>query len=418
MNWDASLISLLTALGIGLLIGTVRERLHKPGVTTAGVRTHAIVAMLGAVSYSMGAPIFIAVLLVTGFMIAMGYRQSAPEDPGMTGEFTLLFTLVLSALAVSDASLSAAMGVVVACLVFVKKPLRRFSQEMLTERELEDALMLCASALVVLPLLPTEAIDRWHVLKPYGMWKIVVLIMGVGMVGHILMRVSGVRWGLPFAGFFTGFISSTAAVAEFGRNTKEKPEHALLASAAAMFSVLSSLLLFTLVLGASSENLMYAASAPLAATGTSLAVMGLYYLRHANVTRAFELPASRHAFKASHALFIAATISAVTLCAAWLREVFGDSGTLATSVIVALAEIHAAAVSISQLSQSEPVSLTHASWGIVAILASSMTSKIFLAYVSGGKSYGHKIAIGLSLSIATAVISMLLFGQSPQLNLT
>jgi hypothetical protein len=52
------------------------------------------------------------------------------------------------------------------------------------------------------------------------------------------------------------------------------------------------------------------------------------------------------------------------------------------------------------------------------ILGSSRTFKIFLAYVSGGKSYGQKIAIGLSLSMATAVISMLLFGQSPQLNLT
>jgi hypothetical protein len=33
-------------------------------------------------------------------------------------------------------------------------------------------------------------------------------------------------------------------------------------------------------------------------------------------------------FKASHAVFIAATISVVTLYAAWLWEVLGDSGTI------------------------------------------------------------------------------------------
>ena len=408
MNWDPSLTSLLTALGIGLLIGTVRERLHKPGVMKAGVRTHAIVALLGAVSFSMGAPIFIAALLVTGFMIGIGYRQSALQDPGMTGEFTLFLTLVLSGLVISNASLSAALGVVVACLVFVKKPLRRFSQEVLTEKELEDALMLCASALVVLPLLPMEAIDRWNVLKPYAMWKIVVLIMGVGMLGHILMRASGVRWGLPLAGFFTGFISSTAAIAEFGRNAKEKPQHALIAGAAAMFSVLSSLTLFTLVLGASSEKLLHAVGSSLLAMGVALAVVGFYFLRHADIPSVFELPASRHAFKTSHALLIAATISGVTLCSAWLREIFGDSGALTTSVLVALVEIHAAAVSISQLSQTDSIQLTNASWGVMAVLGASMASKIFLAYLSGGKVYGHKVTLGLSLALAAAVSSMTL----------
>jgi len=406
MNWDATLIGLLTALGIGLLIGTVRERLHRPGVVKAGVRTHAVVAILGAISFSLGIGVFISALLTTGFMIAIAYRQSAPEDPGMTGEFTLFLTLVLSGFAIQNPALAAAIGVVVACLVFIKKPLRKFSQEVLTEKELEDALMLCASALVVLPLLPTQAIDRWNALQPYGMWKILILIMGVGMAGHILMRIFGPQRGLPLAGFFTGFISSTAAVAAFGRTAHEKPERALLASAAAMFSVLSSLLLFTLVLAMSSEQLVRSVAWPLFAAGITLISVGIYFLRHADITHDFELPTSHHAFKPSHALLIAATISAVTLCAAWLRELFGDSGILATSIIVGFTEIHAAAVSISQMGLTEHPQLTLASWGVVAILGASVTSKITLAYLSGGKKYGQHMTIGLGLAITAAVVSM------------
>ena len=312
MNWNESLFELLTALGIGLLIGTVRERLHKPGAMKAGVRTHAIVALLGAITFSIGLPIFVMALLITGIMIAIGYYQSAQQDPGMTGEFALLLTLVLSGLSMQDPSLSAAIGVVVACLLFVKKPLRRFSQEILTEQELEDALMLCASALVVLPLLPTTAIDPWNALNPYAMWKIVVLIMGIGIVAHICMRASGVRWGLPLAGFFTGFISSTLAVATYGQKVRENPELESMASASALLSTLSSLMLFTLVLAVSGHELMMSVKWPLLSAGAALLCFATYVIRHTDIQDGYALSATEHAFKASHALIIAITISTVT----------------------------------------------------------------------------------------------------------
>jgi len=45
---------LLTALGVGLLMGVVRERRHEPHRTKAGTRTHVLVAMLGYVSWTLG----------------------------------------------------------------------------------------------------------------------------------------------------------------------------------------------------------------------------------------------------------------------------------------------------------------------------------------------------------------------------
>ena len=408
MNWNASLIGLLTALGLGLLVGTVRERLHKPGAMKAGVRTHAIVALLGAITFNLGLPVFLMAVLITGLMVAIGYYQSAQQDPGMTGEFALLLTLVLSGLAMRDPSLSAAIGVVVACLLYVKKPLRRFSQEILTEQELEDALMLCASALVVLPLLPTTAIDPWNALHPYAMWKIVVLIMGIGIVAHICMRASGVRWGLPLAGFFTGFISSTLAVATYGQKVRDNPALESMASAAALLSTLSSLMLFTLVLAVSGHELMLSVTWPLLSAGVALLFFATYFMRHTEIKDGFSLPATEHAFKASHALIIAITISTVTLCSAWLRHHIGDSGTFATSAIVGLVEIHAAAVSIAQLNQHDPVQSAYARWGVMAILASSASSKIVLSYLSGGRGYGHRIASGLGAMLLAAITSMVL----------
>jgi uncharacterized membrane protein (DUF4010 family) len=374
----------------------------------AGVRTHGIVALLGAITFGMGPNIFIATLLVAGFMIAVGYHQSAQEDPGMTGEFTLVLNMVLSGLAMHDPSLAAAIGVVVAGLLFVKKPLRRFSQEILTDQELEDALMLCAAALVALPLLPHEAIDPWNALKPYVMWKIVVLIMGVGMLGHIAMRASGVAWGLPLAGFFSGFISSTAAVAEFGRKAKIRPELTSIASAAALLATLSSLILFVAVLGALSPALLMSLLIPLLAAGMALLLVAVFFIRGESSAHPFELPANEGAFQISHALLIAAVISGVSLCSAWLRTVFGDSGTVATTIVVGLVEIHAAAVGIAQLSPASTSPTDNARWGVIGILAASISSKLLLAYVSGGKLYGTRIATGLVLCLASALTVMLL----------
>jgi uncharacterized membrane protein (DUF4010 family) len=105
---------------------------------------------------------------------------------------------------------------------------------------------------------------------------------------------------------------------------------------------------------------------------------------------------------------IAAIISAVTLCSAWLRTVFGDSGTLATAVVVGLVEIQAAAVGIAQLSPAHTEPSATARWGVLGILAASVCSKVLLAYLSGGRAYGTKVATGLVLCLTAAVTVMVL----------
>ena len=150
MNVPEETLSYLTALGIGFLIGIVRERLHQPGALMAGVRTHTVAALMGAVAFHLGMPIFVVALGITGLLIGVGYYRSYATDPGMTGEVSLAMTVLLGGLAVPSSALAAALGVAVAVLLFLKKPLRKFSQELLTEYELEDALILFAAAIIAL----------------------------------------------------------------------------------------------------------------------------------------------------------------------------------------------------------------------------------------------------------------------------
>ena len=75
--------------------------------------------------------------------------------------------------------------------------------------------------------------------------------------------------------------------------------------------------------------------------------------------------------------------------------------------MVGLVEIHSAAVSIAQLSHTDSTQSAYARWGVIAILASSVSSKILLAYLSGGKDYGHRMATGLGALLIAAIAGML-----------
>ena len=324
----------------------------------------------------------------------------------MTGEVALLVTFVLAGLADQEAALASGVGVLVAFFLYAKEPLRRFGRELIREDELKDLLLLCAAALIVLPLLPQLPIDPWGALKPYALWRIVVLVMAVGMFGHIAFRATGTRWGFPIAGFFSGFVSSTACVASMGRSIKENPHLLYAASAAALLSILSSLMLFVMVLGATSATLMNAMMLPLVVAGFAVFTTAALCLRQIDVHVPPEVNTATSAFKISHALLIAATIGFVLLLSAWLRQLFGDAGTLVTAWIVALAEIHAAAVSVAQLAVDGSVQPDMVRWGVVGILAASAVAKTGIAWVSGGVKYALLVGTGLLAMVLACALTM------------
>ena len=139
--------ALLTALGLGLLIGTVRERQQADAL--AGVRTHALAALLGAIALHLGTAEFLIGLgLVTG-LVLIGYWRSSEADRGLTGEIALMLTTLLGALSLEHPTLAAGLGVIAAALLYAKASLHRLTRELLSEREVHDGLILLASALIV-----------------------------------------------------------------------------------------------------------------------------------------------------------------------------------------------------------------------------------------------------------------------------
>ena len=398
MSFELSLPGLGCAIGLGLLIGVVRERAHPdPSHAAAGIRTHLLLALAGTLGAALGTTVLAVVLLLTGALALASYLRSAGRDPGLTGEVAMLVTALLAALAQAQPGLAAGLSVITAGALFLKQPLHQLVRERISEREVQDALLLAAAALVVLPLLPRTPLDPLGVLVPAQLWRLVVLIMAVGMAGHVALRLVGARWGLPIAGFLSGFASSTAAIAGFGQRARAEPDHIPAAASGALFANLGSYLLFLGLIAGVAPALFGQLLWPLLLAGAAMLVAALLgVIRHESVS---SLPpgSTPGAFRISHAVLLAALMGVVLLISAWLQRWFGAAGAIAAAAAVALVEVHAAGASLAQLANSGQLETGAASWGVMALMAVSTAAKSFTAFVSGGAGYGWRVASGLAV---------------------
>lgn len=399
------LLGFSSALGLGLLIGLVRERSHGVGAhTIAGLRTHALAALAAAVSAWLGPPVFLLVLGVVGLLAALAYRATHAADPGLTSEIALLLTFLLGGLAMRSAALATGLAVLVAMLLYAKEPLHRLSRDRLSEREVSDGLMLLAAALVVLPVLPDRNLGPYGAINLATLWKLVVLVMGVSALGHAVLRIVGNRWGLAVAGFFAGYVSSTAAVIGFGQRARETPALLRSAVAAALLANLASLSLCVPILWAMSPPLALQLLPELLATGAMLLAGGLLGLRAGSGERVPPPTAQSRMFRFGHALGFAALVAALVLLSAALSAWIGPQGAMAAAILSAAAELHAAVATLGSLSMQGGVDAGQARWLMLGLLAASLGTKSVIAWFSGGRAYGMRVAAGLLAALAAGAL--------------
>lgn len=404
--WSTSLLPLLTALGLGLLIGAVRQRQHPDAL--AGLRTHGLAGLLGAVAFLLGTPVFLILLGFVSALVLIAYWRESAHDIGLTGEIALVLTVLLGALACVQAPLAVGLAVLTAGLLYAKASLHRFAQQALSENEVHDGLLLLAAALVVLPLVPDRDIGPFAAFNPATLWKLVVLVMAISALGHVALRLIGNRWGLAIAGFFAGYVSSTAAIAGFGQRVRETPALLRPAVGAAMLANLASLSLFLPILLATAPELLPVLAPELAVAGGVLLFGGLLGLRGGESQRVPAPTAQTRMFRFAQALGLAALIAGVLFIAAAMNAWLGPHGALIAAVVSALAELHAAIATLAQLFHGGVLDAAQARWGLLGLLAVSVCAKAVVAFVSGGRAYGLRVVAGLSAMLLSVLAVQLL----------
>jgi len=199
------------ALAIGLLVGIERER-RKKG---AGVRTFAFAALLGAVGGLLGQAFALLALGLLGVLVVLLNVETirAGEGAEMTTSTALLITAFAGVVAGQGHTFTpTVLGITTAALLAWKQPLAGFSSA-LTESELRSAILLAILTFVIYPVLPTGAVDPWHLVEPRVAWVTVILIATLGFANYVLLKVYGAR-GLELTAFLGGLVNSTVTVTE------------------------------------------------------------------------------------------------------------------------------------------------------------------------------------------------------------
>ena len=156
-------------------------------------------------------------------LVAVAYSKSRSDDPGLTTEIALILTALLGGLSMQQPALAAGMAVALAALLAARLPLHHFVSSVLTEGEVRDALIFAGATLVILPLLPNQALGPYGALNPRSIWIIVILVMAISAAGYVLVRMLGPRFGLPIAGLASGFVSSTATIGAMATRVGKAP---------------------------------------------------------------------------------------------------------------------------------------------------------------------------------------------------
>ena len=403
MSEDA--LRLAVALGIGLLLGAERERRKGRGLgrSAAGVRTFALVTLLGGLSALVGGEATLAVALAfVGAAAIAGYLRSREADPGLTTEVALVVAFLLGALAQREPELAAALGVAIAILLASRDSLHHLVRDTLSERELHDGLLFAACALVVLPLVPDEGLGPNDAFNPATVWQLVVIVMAMQGMGYIALRAAGPRYGLPTAGLLGGFVSSTATIGTMGARAVRQPELRRAAAAAAVASSVATIMLLALVVGAVSMETLERLALPLALSGmAAVGYAALFTIGLARTPPQEQVHLGR-AFDLRVALLLAAVVTAVLLAAGAINSAFGDNGVVLATGIAGFADSQSAAISAASLASQGQISISTAVIATLVALTTNTISKAVIAASLGKRRFAGQVWPGLVAILGAA----------------
>lgn len=391
------------AIGIGLIIGAEREKNRQSANenTGLGIRTFTMVTLLGAVTAFIHFWLFTLAIICVLVFSAIGYCRQSDERPGMTTEIALIFSVILGGLCLNAPELAASIAVVVSILLAAKETMHEFVSGMISKEELNDFLILAAATVVILPLIPDQAIGPYRTINPRNLWLIVILVMVIGALSHILLRCLGHRIGLPIIGFLSGFISSIATITSMGARAKETPYLLDGSIAGAILSCLATFLELAILLLLLSPSTFRALAWPLIFGALSITVYAFVIC----IRPGGDLTASTEyipykTFSLTTALKLAAVIAMMLILSSALEDRLGLKGLLAISAISGLVDVHAPTITVAILVATNKLAQSQAVTPILLALSVNAASKVFMAFISSSRRFWLPVSLGLFIQIA------------------
>lgn len=356
-------IAVITQLAIALILGAIigiergwRNREEDENIGDSGLRSFALIGLLGGISallaQNWGFGVLVGIFLGLSVLTATSYFVTAKKskDYGSTTEIALLTTFCLGALSLSGFTQEAvAVAVVIAWLLGAKPELNK-TLSWLQRQELIATLQLLMIAMVVLPLLPNQAMGPWDAINPRAIGWLVLLIAGISYIGYFSIRILGDKVGLLLTAFFGGIASSTALTVSFSRMVKQKPSETIVIAAGIILAngIMAPRLL--LVIAVVSKSLALKLAAP-------LLILGIIPLIAAGAIVRWKSPSQEistasvtvsNPIEISSALQYSALLVILSLLVHWAQLEFGEQGIYLLAGISGIADLDAVSLSLAR----------------------------------------------------------------------
>src|SRR6202167_819952 len=211
-------LKIAIAVLIGMLAGMEREWSNKD----VGVRSFAIVALLGMLASVIGINVAIASLIGVLLLVAAMNARSILNDRSLeiTTSAALIVNYLLGVLVGLGHIFTPVAGAIVMTMLLAwKTELSRFAGG-LQPAEIRSAVLLGLIGFVIYPVLPNRYIDPWQLFNPSDAWISVIAIAGIGFVNYVFLRIYSTQ-GLYLGAIFGGLVNSSATIAELGTRLRE-----------------------------------------------------------------------------------------------------------------------------------------------------------------------------------------------------
>ncbi len=395
------------ALAIGFLIGIERgwrEREGATGSRVAGIRTYALIGLLGGVWGALYPVVGSVALGLAALGFAVGFtvfqwRESVAENNlSATALIAGLVAFGLGVFAVLGSMAAAgAAGVATFVLLAEREALHGFLKKV-TWSELRAGLLLLTMTFVLLPILPNRTIDPWGGINPYTVWLMTVLIAAISYAGYVATRIAGARRGLFYAGAVGGLISSTMVTLTYSQLAHKQPTLSGTAEPGILAAWVVSLLRMTALASVIAPALFAPLILPTLAGVAVLTAAGfLFDHRAARITAAPDFKLT-NPFELWEVLRFGLLLAAVMLGARLLFLSFGQGGLLPLAAVTGLADVDPITLSAARMLGG---SLTPggAALAILVAGAANLVAKAAVALGVGSLRFGASLAACAALAI-------------------
>jgi len=396
-----------TALGTGLLIGMERER--RPD-SAAGLRTFALVSMLGCLfallGEKTGGPWMLAVglLVIATAMVASNFSAMQEEQyRGFTSEAAIIITYGLgAAIWFGYATLAVMLAITTTVLLYFKAELRQFSERM-TPKDINSILQFAVLSLVILPILPSQDYGPYNAFNPRQIWWMVVLISGLALSGYLALRIIGARHGAALLGIFGGLASSTATTLMFSRHARDHQDLVRMAAIVILIANVMVMIRLGFVSGVVAPTLVTPIAIVFACGILPGVGVALYGWKVLNAAGHLPMPEVKNPTELKTAISFGLLYALVLLASAWLQDIAGNKGLYIVALASGLTDADASVLSTLRMYNLEKISSGEAVIAVTLALMANLVFKIGLVIsIGGGKLARHALpgllAIGAGLA--------------------